>query len=96
MKSEKAAKELASRILREYHELVYIGGPLKGSFYRPVETIEIEQKIQNCLGKDARIPRIRKSVNLLKKACRLESVDINRVVVWKKIRHYLDELSKDF
>jgi len=96
MKSEKAAKELASRILREYHELVYIGVPLKGAFYRSVETIEMEQKIQNWLGEDATPGRIRRSINLLRKACRLESVDTNRMIIWRKIRQKLDELSKDF
>lgn len=95
MKSEKTAKELASRVLREYGELVWIGGSRKGTFYKPIETIEIEQKMLHWLGNEARTARIRKSVNLLRKACQLECNDVDRTIIWRKIRMKLDELSQD-
>jgi len=93
--NKKTIMALATRVLREYGVLIYLGGPSKGAFYRPVETIEIERKIQHWLGKEARPARIRQSVNLLRRVARLESSNINRVDIWKKVQKKLDELSQD-
>jgi len=87
---------LATQVLRDCGTtLIFIGGRIKGSFFKNSGTDEVEQKIYNWLNDAAKagiireseiLKRLNRTLALLRQVCKLDEVKRNPVDIQFQIR----------
>ena len=95
-KTERDSRKMAREILRDpkFSGLIYIGRPLKGSFYVRVDRCLIRREaIKRWNLEDVTPRKISRLISILRDICKLENLEGSfRRDVWRKLNEKLDEL----
>lgn len=85
------ARRLACKEIR-FAGLIYVGSPRKGRFYIPISKEVVEQRAIQVWGDETTALKLIRVISILRKVCRLSSVDEDLGKLFLKRRRVLDEL----